>query len=282
MTLPRLALALLLAATSPVRAETTVAPPVTEASVDNLGQVLQLDALFQVLREEGLAHGESLKADMFPSGGGADWEAEVSRIYDATRLRADFTAALEASLGSDPEILAEITAFVASDLGQRILTLEIEARRAFLDTAAEEAAQVAADDAAAAKEPRVAQLRRMIDAADLLEMNVAGALSGNLAFMTGMASTGAYGAVPDDQLLSDVWGQEDQIRADTSTWLYSYLGLAYSPLTEAEMESYIKFWQSPAGQRLNAALFAAFDVVFRDVSRDLGKAAGIAMQGRDI
>ena len=50
---------------------------------------------FQVLREEGLAHGESLKADMFPSGGGADWEAEVSRIYDATRLRADFTAALE-------------------------------------------------------------------------------------------------------------------------------------------------------------------------------------------
>ena len=30
------------------------------------------------------------------------------------------------------------------------------------------------------------------------------------------------------------------------------------------------------------ALFAAFDTVFRDVSLELGKAAGIAMQGRDI
>lgn len=109
----------------------------------------------------------------------------------------------------------------------------------------------------------------MIEAADLLEMNVAGALSGNLAFMTGMAATGAYGAVPDNQLLSDVWAQGTTIRADTSTWLYSYLGLAYSPLTEAEMESYIRFWESPAGQRLNAALFAAFDTVFRDVSQDL-------------
>lgn len=287
MTLPRLALALLLALAPPAFAETPAEPPlaerpVAEASVGRLGEVMQLDALFQVLREEGVAHGEVLKADMFPTGGGAGWEAEVSRIYDVARLRAGFDAALETSLGADPEALAEITAFFASDLGQRILGLEIEARRAFLDTATEEAAQVAADDAAAAKDPRVAQLRRMIEAADLLEMNVAGALSGNLAFMTGMAATGAYGAVPQDQLLSDVWAQEDQIRADTSTWLYSYLGLAYSPLTEAEMESYIRFWESPAGQRLNAALFAAFDSVFRDVSQDLGRAAGIAMQGRDI
>ena len=48
------------------------------------------------------------------------------------------------------------------------------------------------------------------------------------------------------------------------------------------MESYIKFWESPAGQRLNTALFSAFDTVFREVSQELGRAAGTAMQGRDI
>jgi hypothetical protein len=100
--------------------------------------------------------------------------------------------------------------------------------------------------------------------------------------MTGMADSGAYGAMPQDQLLSDVWGQEEQVRADTSTWLYAYLGLAYSPLTEAELETYVTFWESPAGQQLNAALFGAFDAVFRDVSLELGRAAGRAMQGRDI
>jgi len=89
------------------------------------------------------------------------------------------------------------------------------------------------------------------------------------------------GAVRQDQLLS----MSGRRRTDPRRYLDLALflpSLAYSPLTEAEMESYIRFWESPAGQRLNAALFAAFDTVFRDVSQDLGRAAGIAMQGRDI
>lgn len=283
MLLSRLALAALLATAAPLLAETVTEDPKAEVSVDQLAEVLQLDALFAVLRDEGLAHGTTLEEDMFPSGGGAEWQAAVSDIYAVDRLRSGFDAVLQEQLASDPAALTEITEFFGSELGKKILGLEVEARRAFLDTAAEEAARVAADDAAAARDPKVAQVRRMIEAADLLEMNVAGALSGNLAFMTGMASTGAYGAnVPEDQILSDVWAQEEQIRADTSTWLYAYLGLAYSPLTEAEMDAYVDFWESPAGQRLNAALFAAFDKVYRQVSYDLGRAAGRAIQGRDI
>lgn len=283
MLLSRLALAALLATAAPLLAETVTEDPKAEVSADQLAEVLQLDALFAVLRDEGLAHGTTLEEDMFPSGGGPEWQAAVSEIYEVDRLRSGFDAVLQEQLASDPAALTEITKFFGSDLGKKILGLEVEARRAFLDTAAEEAARVAADDAAAARDPKVAQVRRMIEAADLLEMNVAGALSGNLAFMTGMASTGAYGAkMPEDQILSDVWAQEEQIRADTSTWLYAYLGLAYSPLTEAEMDAYVDFWESPAGQRLNAALFAAFDKVYRQVSYDLGRAAGRAIQGRDI
>lgn len=258
-------------------------PPVAGVEAADLGAALQLDALFAVLREEGLAHGQTLETDMFPAGGGGDWQAAVSAIYDVDRLRSGFDAALLEQLGGDAQTLDAIIAFFGSDLGRKIIGLEIDARRAFLDTAAEEAARVAADDAAAARDPKVDQIRRMIEAVDLLEMNVAGSLSGNLAFMTGMASSGAYGSdLPEDQILSDVWGQEEQVRADTSTWLYAYLGLAYSPLSEDEMEAYVDFWESPAGQRLNAALFTAFDRVFRQVSYDLGRAAGRAMQGRDI
>lgn len=282
MLLPRLALAALLALSQPALAETPVADPSAEVSVGRVAEVMRLGDLFQVLREEGIAHGEELQTDMFPAGGGADWSAEVAGIYDAARLQAAFTDALESQLSDQPETLEAIAAFFGSDLGQRIVGLEIEARRAFVDTATEEAARVAAEDAAAARDPKVALIRQMIEAGDLLEMNVAGALSGSLAFMTGMAETGAYGALPQDQLLSDVWGQEEQVRADTSTWLYAYLGLAYHPLSEDELRSYIEFWESPAGQRLNAALFAAFDSVFRQVSLDLGRAAGRAMQGRDI
>lgn len=281
MILSRLALAALLALGQPALAE-TAPQPAAEVSVDRLADVMQFDALFDVLRQEGLAYGDSLEADMFPAGGGDDWKAEVGQIYDAPRLQTAFLQALQDELSADPQALDDILAFFGSDLGQRVVGLEIEARRAFLDTAAEEAARVAAEDAASARDPKVALIRRMIEASELIEMNVAGALSGSLAFMTGMAQSGAYGAMPQDQILSDVWGQEEQVRADTSTWLHAYLGLAYAPLSEAELESYVAFWEGRAGQRLNAALFTAFDRVFREVSLDLGRAAGRAMQGRDI
>jgi Uncharacterized protein conserved in bacteria (DUF2059) len=283
MFLPPLALVALLALAPPLLADTTATKPAAAASISELGDVLQLDALFEVLREEGVAHGQALEADMFPAGGGADWQAEVAQIYDAPRLRAQFDQALMAEFASDPSLVPDIVAFFGSDLGQRVIQLEIEARRAYLDTATEEAARVAADDAAANRDPKVALIRRMIEAGDLLEMNVAAAMSGSLAFMTGMVSTGVYGpAMPEDQVLSDIWSQEEQTRTDMSTWLYSFMGLAYHPLTEAELATYIEFWETPAGQRLNAALFTAFDTVFRQVSLDLGRAAGRAMQGRDI
>lgn len=282
MLLSRLALAALLVLGQPALAETSAADPSADVSVGRIAEVMRLGDLFQVLREEGIAHGEELQSDMFPSGGGADWTAEVAGIYDAKRLQTAFTAALEAELSDQPDAVDAIAGFFGSDLGQRIIGLEIDARRAFIDTTADEAARVAAEDAAAARDPKVALIRRMIEAGDLVEMNVAGSLSGSLAFMTGMADSGAYGAVPQDQLLSDVWGQEEQVRSDTSTWLYAYLGLAYHPLSEAELLSYIEFWESAAGQRLNAALFTAFDTVFRQVSLDLGRAAGRAVQGRDI
>jgi hypothetical protein len=283
MPLARIAVIALLALAGPVLGQTAGETPSAEAPVSRLGDALQLDALFEVLRDEGLANGAELQADMFPGGGGLAWESSVAGLYDLPALRARFDTALGAALDDEPEIMAEITAFFASDLGRRIVGLEIEARRAFLDTAAEEAARVAADRRRMGREARAEQIDRFIATGDLLEMNVAGALTGNLAFLSGMNETGINGViVPQQELMAQVWDQEEQIRSDTESWLHAYLGLAYAPLTDAELDAYIAFWETPAGQRLNAALFGAFDAAFGDVSLELGRAAGRAMLGRDI
>lgn len=283
MSLPRLALAAFLSLGLPVTAQTTAEPSAASVSIARLGEVMQLDALFEVLREEGVSYGAELEAEMLAGGGGPGWTRAISDIYDIPVLRARFDRALLDGLGADPEATAAIIDFFSSDLGTRILKLEIEARRAFLDDAAEDAARVAADKLRAGRDPRARQIERFIEAADLLEMNVAGALSGNLAFMTGMNETGINGVMlPQDEMMEQVWGQEAQIRSDTESWLHAYLGLAYSPLSEAELEAYIAFWETAAGQRLNAALFTAFDETFVTVSRDLGRAAGQAMLGQDI
>jgi Uncharacterized protein conserved in bacteria (DUF2059) len=286
--LNHLALAAVLSASAafaaPLAAQTTVDPvPEVAVSVSGLADALRLDDLFVVLRDEGLTYGDELEASMFPGGGGPRWRDLVGAIYGTERLHTTFVASLEAELGRDPQALAEILAFYRSDLGQRIVGFEIEARRAFIDEAAEDAARVAAEDRFAARDPKVKLLDRFIAAGDLIEMNVAGALSGNLAFMTGITETGAYGpAQPAEDMLADVWAQEEQIRSDTTSWLHAYLGLAYDPLTDTELSDYIAFMESPAGQRLNAALFVAFDTTFRQVSYDLGRAAGTAMLGQDI
>lgn len=279
-----LALAALLALAAPLASPALAQEsPAAQADVPALAGALRLDDLFAVLKDEGLAYGTELEEQMFPGGGGTRWQTQVAAIYDSARLRRGFDAVLQRELAQDPATFAEIMAFFTSDLGRRVVGLEIDARRAFLDEAQEDAARVAAETRAADRDPKVKLLDRFIAAGDLVEMNVAGGLSGNLAFLTGMAETGAEGSVlPQEELMAQVWAQEEQIRADTTSWLQAYLGLAYDPLTEAELTAYVEFMESPAGQRLNAALFAAFDEVFREVSYQLGREAGTAMLGRDI
>lgn len=253
------------------------------AALGDLAGALKLDQLFEVLRAEGLAYGETLEADMAVENGLGFWTGAVSAIYDEETLRARFDAALAAELGDDPAAVAEVLVFLTSDLGQRVVGLDIEARRTFLDIASEEAARVAADDRTVERDPLVKQLRRIIDAGDLLEMNVAAAMSANLAFMTGMSDSGIYGdGMPQEDILADVWAEESNLRDSSNLWLHAFLGLAYAPLSEVEMKAYVDFVESPAGHRLNGALYAAYGAVYRQVNYELGRATGIALQSNAI
>lgn len=285
MSLPRLALAVILACAMPLAAaaqESARQAPAPPVSVAAMGEVLQLDQLFDVLRAEGLAQAQDLAKTMLPSSAAAGWDRTVDTVYDLRLIRARFNQAFRLRLAADPGKTAEIMDFFASDLGQRLVTAEIKARKAFLDIAQEEAARVAADDPQTARDPNWRLIQRLIDVGDLVETNVAAALTGNLAFTLGLQDSGATGMwLPIEEISPEIWAQESQMRADSAAWLRAYFGLAYANLTEAELEAYVTLMESPAGQHFTAALFAGFDAAFRPVSRDLGRAVGRAMQERD-
>jgi hypothetical protein len=186
-------------------------------------------------------------------------------------------------LADHPQAVAAAQAFFTGPLGARVLTLEIEARRALLDKTVEAAARARVDEMRADDSPRLAALDAFVAANDLIEANVQGALNANLAFYRGMVEAGGLGeAVDEGTVLAEVWAQEEEVRGETRIWLMAYVAMAYDPLSDAELQSYIDFSATPAGQRLNAALFSAFDAVFVQVSRDLGRAAGLQMIGQDI
>lgn len=272
-----------------VRAEATAAAgaatPSAEAvaAVDALLAALRIGDTVEILREEGMDYGRTLEADMFSGSVGSGWEAQVALIYDGARMGAAFREAMIRQMADDPAALADIRAFFEGDLGAKVVGLEIEARRAYLDDAAEEASKVAWAEAQAEETPRVAALERFVAVNDLVDSNVSGALNANLAFYQGMAESGAFGGeMTEEQMLSDVWAQEPEVRQSTTEWVYSYLNLSYGPLSDAELAEYIAFSESEAGQKLNRALFAAYDEVFTPISRALGVAVGRQMQGQDI
>ena len=250
-------------------------------AIQDLAQAMAIPEIIQVMREEGLEFGDELADDMFPGRGGDEWHALLDAIYDAERMREvtmeGFAAALE---GADISLL---TAFFLSPLGQQIIALEISARRAILDEEVDEANKAHVVELIKAEDPRIDLIREFIEVNDLLESNIVGALNSNFAFMTGLVDGGAFPqARTEQQMLNDVWGQEESIRVNTAEWLYAFLSMAYSPLSDDELNAYIDISKTPEGQALNAALFAGFDEMFEEISRALGLAAAQMMVGEDL
>jgi len=265
------------------QAQTAGAVADADRRVVSLGNLLQMEQVIELMREEGIENALALETEMFPGQGGPRWHAVADQVYDPMAMRDIFDAAMLIELSGDDAMLAEIEAFFASPLGVRVVGLEIAARRALLDDATEEAAKVALDDMMAAKEPRFGRLQAFAEVNDLIESNVMGALNANLAFYRGLAEVGDLDeTLTEEQMLTEVWAQETDIRNETEEWLFPFLALAYQPLSDADLEAYHDFSATGAGQKVNAALFLAFDAMFSKISLDLGRAAARQMQGQDL
>ena len=260
---------------------TAGAGPSLSPAEDRLMQVTGLDALIEVMRDEGLESGAALEEEYLPQGGGASWHTVVDGIYDTARMRAVFDTAFAGRM--TVEELEAAIAFFDTDLGQRIVTLEISTRSALLDPETKAESEALIEDLRGEDSPRLDLLRDFIRVNDLVASNVAGTMNSNLAFYRGMNEGNAF-QVPltEEEMLADVWQQHDAVERDTEDWLYSYLALAYNPLTDAELSAYVDFAETPAGRAFNRATFVAFDAMFEHLARQLGRGLAQFISGHEI
>ncbi|SLN19146.1 hypothetical protein PSA7680_00686 [Pseudoruegeria aquimaris] len=269
------ALALGLSATA------ALAFPATAEPVDDLLEALRLESVLEIMREEGLVYADELEAELFPAAGGENWRDSVERLYALPAMMESFRASFAAEMPESS--IAPALAYFESEEGQRIIGLEISARIAQMDESIEAASRETLETMQEQGDPRLDLLEAFSEANDLVEANVVGSLNANYAFYTGLVDGGAFAFdLTEDQILADVWQQEPEIRSDTRDWLFSYLALAYQPLSDEEVQSYIDFSETEAGQDLNRALFAGFDTMLVGISRGLGLAAARFMGGQDI
>jgi len=249
--------------------------------IDELYQALGLPEILAVMQEEGISYGEELGQDMLPGGADSDWRSAVAMIYDLEMMNEEVYGAFAETIRDDD--IDAMLEFFTSDRGQRIIALEVDARRAMLDEDIEEASKEAAALQAADETARFAAIRTFVETNDLIESNVVGALNSSYAFYMGLIDGGVMPpGVTADTALQDVWAQEPDIRANTTEWVYGFLMLAYQPLSDADIAAYQSFSESEAGADLNDALFQAFDGMFEDISRGLGLAASRFMVSQEL
>lgn len=247
-------------------------------------EVMQLDALAPILRDEALAQAAEMADTMFPRGGTGRWLDRVGAIHQPDRFRALFLRGLaEALPDTDPEDLRAGLAFYRTGLGRQLLALEEAARRAMLDDNTEAAARAAWAQARAQASPRAARIARLIEAGGLIDANVAGGMNASLAFARGFQAGGGFlMPMAESQMIAEAWAEEPRIRADTESWIGAYLFLAYTPLSDAQLDLYTIYAGSDGGRALSGVMFAGFDAFLTRASRDLGIAAAAELRGRQL
>ena len=259
-----------------------VSSPVSSATpeeVDRLAGLIGVDELIEIVRDEGLIQAGELREGMFPDASAARWEAVLDQIYDPSRLLETFNNVFSAEVGDSD--ITPLLDFFSDETGSRVIRLEIDARRAIMEPDVEQVAREVFLERAIDGGPRLDLLDGFVEANDLIEYNVMGAMNASLAFYRGLADGNALDMTEDD-MLREVWGQESEIRQDSTEWLYGYMLMAYEPLVDGELQAYLDVTESEEGKMLSRTLFAGFDAVFDEVSYGLGRAAAGLMAGDDI
>lgn len=254
----------------------------TGARADNayeLVDVLRLDAMVGVLHDEGMIFGAELDQDMLNGLGGDFWATQVAQLYDRGRMADTVRMALDN--GMDDDQIATTMAFFETGQGQRIISLETSARQAMIDPEVEQVALETYELLKGSDDQRLAAISRFIQVNDLIERNVAGTLNSSYYFMRGLVDGGGS-ELSEEQIVADVWAQEDDIRADTESWLFGYLLMAYRPLSDADLEAYVAYSETTAGQALNTALFEGFDGIFLGISHAMGLMVSRAAKSSDL
>ncbi len=244
--------------------------------VDQLAEALQLSQIMEILRKEGQAHRQELDETHLDQKGGSFLEAQVEDIYDTVWMQSQITSALTENLTSvqmDQAIL-----FFESAVGKTVVSLENSARDAISDETIEEMARHAYEN-----EPRDDKFFKLVDeyiqVNDLINQNVQNSLSADFFFFRGLDLEESK---DDAELWAQLLAQTTERTEDATVWLYSFLLLAYQPLTEAQMRENIAFSRTDTGRALNKALFTGFDQMFDEISYQLGRAVAHSMRASDL
>ena len=128
--------------------------------------------------------------------------------------------------------------------------------------------------------PRYKQFQDLITTLDLIDQNTYGAMGAQYVFMRQLTGTDALG-LTDDAITELLWPVKKSC-AEITEWLYGFFNMAYAPLSDADLATYIAFQKSDAGRALNRSLFAGFNELSVRHAQKMGAMVAELLQVRDL
>ncbi|WP_108837940.1 DUF2059 domain-containing protein [Tateyamaria sp. Alg231-49] len=245
-------------------ASAALASPQTDQLVDAMG----IPALIAAFSADGIENGTAVDKGILNGQGGNVWAETVRRLYDPARLEEEIRGAFAENL--EEQVAAQALLFFESDVGARIIDLEVQARQAMLNPELEAAATAAPSAGNAA-------ITEFLEVRDLVERNTDAAMKAQTAFFAGIAETSPQIVPPPE-----TEEQRALMQAETERWLRGYYALAQSPLSEDDVAIYTAFWNTEVAMALDDVLFEAFANSYATLSFGLGQAAGRLLPQNDL
>lgn len=231
-----------------------------EHAVDRLVDAMGVPALIQSFAQDGIDGTKDLD-EAFLAGQGGDVFYETARkLYAPDRLESELRLSLAEQI--DRKTAERALLFFESELGRKIVDLEVQARQAMVDPSLKATAIGAAETARN-------QVLRLLHVRDLIDRNVEIAVAAQNAFYKGFA------AISEEQdAAPDIESQRPLIKEETSAWVTGYYVLVASALSDQDLDRYITFWETDVGVALDTAMNEAFEASYMTLSFGLGQAIG--------
>lgn len=239
-----------------------------DPDIDRLVDAMGMPALVRAFSAEGETAAATLNTEFLNGQGGSVWAETVRNLYDPARLEGELRAGLAQTL--DPQVARTALLFFDSDIGQRIIALEVQAREAMIDP------QVA-DMAKDAGAQTGAQVSEFLELRDLVERNTDAGVSAQAAFFDGFAqSTDSTLPAPGMEEL------RAGIATETEAWLKGYYTLIQSALSDEDIDTYSNFWRTDIGAAVDDAVFKVFGESYTNLSFALGQTVGLLAPANEL
>jgi hypothetical protein len=248
----------------PVVAQTD--PATAERLLRRSGLWAQLEHIGPQLRQ-GLTEAATQQGSPLSPEDLARLRAAAEVAYDTTRLRS--VALRTTARELQPQHLPALTAWYESSTGAAMTRLEEQA------SADQRGSDAVSEDGrarlAAMTPERRAQLEQLMLASRMVDATVSMTINTIEGIRQGLARVMPPGTGPSDAEMRALLAAElPKLKAGLEQTLLAFCAAAYADATDAQLEAYVAFLRTPAGEHLNDVMQRVLDAVFLDAATEIG------------